>query len=324
VNVQSNELALPERRAARLWFGFGSTTAVLLFLTAVLVPRSGGVAPFDEDVMVSMTALRHPALTRVAQVITDLGTYRPVTVVSIGLALVLAYRTRRLLEPVVLLAAVEASSSLVDVLKVIIGRTRPPMGGMLGPPVFDSSFPSGHAASSTVVYVLGALLLAVTERWSSARRLLVAAGGCVMAGLIGLSRVYLGYHWLTDVVGSWLLAINLASIGMVFVTATQRPDWDAVPPDMVAPRDDFSRVPAVLSVANRTGRLVRSWSVGGPDSLMPETHWPQRLHHGPVERPAADRGNPARPPAARSGAPPVGPARRSSASDRRTGSSFVE
>jgi membrane-associated phospholipid phosphatase len=288
VNVQSNDLVLPEDRAARLWLGFGSTTAVLLFLTAVLVPRSGG-AQFDENVTASMAALRDPVLTRVAQVMTDLGSYRPVTVVSIGLALVLAYHTRRLLEPVVLLAAVEASSSLVDVLNVIIGRARPPIGGMLGPPVFDYSFPSGHAASSTVVYVLGALLLAVAERWSSARRLLVAAGGCVMAGLIGLSRVYLGYHWLTDVVGSWLLAITIASIGMVFVTATQRLDWDAVPPDMVTPRDDFSRVSALLSVADRTGRLVRSWSVGGPDSLMPETHWPQRLRHGPVERPAADR-----------------------------------
>jgi membrane-associated phospholipid phosphatase len=205
------------------------------------------------------------------------------------LALVLAYRTRRLLEPVVLLAAVEASSSLVEVLKVAINRARPPMEGMLGPPVFDYSFPSGHTGSSTVLYVLGALLLALTERWSSARRLLVAAGGCVMAGLIGLSRVYLGYHWLTDVVGAWLLAMIVASIGMVFVIANPRPDWNAVWHDLVAPRDDFSGVPALLSVADRTGRLVRSWSVGGPDSLMPETHW-QRLHHRPIERPAADRG----------------------------------
>jgi membrane-associated phospholipid phosphatase len=282
--VQSNELALTEDRAARLWLGFGSTAAVLLLLTAVLAPRSGGVAQLDEDVMASMSALRDPVLTRVAQVITDLGSHRPVTMVSIGLALVLAYRTRRLLEPVVLLAAVEASSSLVEVLKVVISRARPPMEGMVGPPVFDYSFPSGHTASSTVVCVLGALLLALTERWSSARRLLVTAGGCVTAGLIGLSRVYLGYHWLTDVVGAWLLAMIVASIGMVFVTANQRPDWDAVLPDMVTPRDASDRVPAVLSVADRTGRLVRSWSIGEPDTLMPEMHWPQRL-----ERPAADR-----------------------------------
>ena len=270
--MQSNELVLPENRAARLWLGFGSTTAVLLLIAAVLAPRSGGVAQFDENVMASMSALRNPVLTRVAQVITDLGTYRPVTVVSIGLAIVLAYRTRRLLEPVVLLAAVEAASSLVEVLKVATDRARPPVEGMLGPPVFDYSFPSGHTASSTVLCILGALLLALTERWSSARRLLVATVGCLVAVLIGLSRVYLGYHWLTDVVGAWLLAMIVTSIGMVFVTVNQHPDWDAVVPDMVAPREEFSRVPALLSVADRTGRLVRSWSVGGPDSLMPQTH----------------------------------------------------
>jgi membrane-associated phospholipid phosphatase len=287
VNAQSNELVLPDDKAARHWLGFGSTTAVLLLLVAVLVPRSAGVAEFDQDVTAWMSAFRHPALTRVAQVITDLGSYRPVTVVSIGLALVLAYRTRRLLESVVLLAAVEAASSLVEVLKAVVSRPRPPMGGMLGVPVFDYSFPSGHAASSTVVCVLGPLLLALTERWSSPRRLLVVAAGWVTACLIGWSRVYLGYHWFTDVVGAWLLAMVLTGIGMALVTANQRPDWEAALPDVVAPRDALSRTRA-LSVADRTGRLVRPWSVGGPDRLVPETHWPQRLHW-PIERPAADR-----------------------------------
>jgi undecaprenyl-diphosphatase len=271
VNVQSRELALPQNRAAQFWLRFGSTTAVLLLLAAVLAPRRG-VTQFDENLMASMSALRNPVLTRIAQVITDLGSYRPVTAVSIGLAIVLAYRTRRLLEPVVLLAAVEAASSLVEVLKVVIHRARPPLEGMLGPPVFDYSFPSGHTASSTVLCILGALLLAVTEHWSSARRLLVATVGCVVAVLIGLSRVYLGYHWLTDVVGAWLLALVVTSIGMVFVTANQHPDWDVVVPDLVAPREELSRAPALLSVADRTGRLVRSWSVGEPDRLMPETH----------------------------------------------------
>jgi hypothetical protein len=82
-------------------------------------------------------------------------------------------------------------------------RARPPMGGMLGAPVFDYSFPSGHTTSGTVLYVLAAMLLVHTETRNTSRRLLVAAG-CVLGGLIGLSRVYLGYHWLTDVVGSWV------------------------------------------------------------------------------------------------------------------------
>ncbi len=277
MNVPSNELLVPEDRAVRLWLGFGLTTAALLLLTAALMPGSGGVAQFDEGVMAVMSALREPMLTSAAQVLTDLGSQRPVTLVETGLAIVLAYRTRRLLEPLVLLAAVEASSSMVEVIKVVVGRARPPVEGMLGPPVFDPSFPSGHTAGGTALYVLGALLLAVNERWTSARRLLVVAGGCILAFLIGLSRVYLGYHWPTDVVGGWLLALIFTSIGMVFVTVTQRHDWDAVVPDVVTSRNTSTRVPALLSAADRTGQLVRTWSIGGPDSSMLETPWRQHL-----------------------------------------------
>ena len=170
VKARSSELVVPGGRAARLWLGFGAMTAVLFALTAVLVPRSAVVADLDDTVMALMSAIRQPALTTVVQFITDLGSYRPVTLFSIMLALVVGYRTRRLLEPLVLLVAVEASSSLVELFKVVTDRARPPMEGMLGAPVFDYSFPSGHTATGTVLYVLGALLLASTQNRSSGRR----------------------------------------------------------------------------------------------------------------------------------------------------------
>ena len=216
--MQSSELVVPEDRAVRLWLGLGSASAVLFVLTALLVTSSTGVARFDNDLMALMSARRQPFLTSVAQTVTDLGSYRPVAVAQLVLAFLVGLRVRRLLEPVVLLVAVEASSSLVELFKPVIHQARPPTGEMLGAPVFDYSFPSGHAASGTVLYLLGALLLTSTEIPSSGRRLLVAAS-CVIGGLIGLSRVYLGYHWLTDVVGAWLLAVILTSIGMAFVTA---------------------------------------------------------------------------------------------------------
>ncbi|MFL6288578.1 MAG: phosphatase PAP2 family protein [Actinomycetes bacterium] len=226
--------------ATRLWLSFGTTTAVLFALVAVLVPRRGSVAEFDQDMMASMLALRHPALTAVAQIITGFGSLWPVTLFSILVALVVGYRARRLLEPVVMLAAVEVSTTLVQLLKIAIGRARPPLDAMLGAPVFDYSFPSDHTASGTVVYLLGVLLLTVTEARNGRGRLLVTA--CVMSGLIGLSRVYLGYHWFTDVVGGWLLAAFVTSVGMAFVTATRSPDPDLVVGDVVAPQDASSQI----------------------------------------------------------------------------------
>lgn len=246
--VPSSELVDPVHRAPRLWLGLGITAAALFVVTAVLVRRSAGVARFDEYVMAAMYTLRQPGLNAVMQFITDLGSYQPVTVFTFLLALVLGYRTRRLVEPVVLLAAVEASSSLVEVIKDINDRARAPAAGMLGDPVFDFSFPSGHTASGTVLYVLGAVLLAHTQTPHAGRRSLVAAG-CLLGLLIGLSRVYLGYHWLTDALGGWLLAAALTGIGMAFVAAHPRPTPIPMVGDVVAPR---AALPRLL------------WAVGGP------------------------------------------------------------
>jgi undecaprenyl-diphosphatase len=252
--VQSSGLVVTESRAVRLWLALGSTTVVLFMLTVVLISRSVGVAEFDEDVTASMSTLRHPVLTSIAQIITDLGSYRPVAVVSFVLAVVVGYRTRRLLEPVVLLAAVEVGTSLVELLKVATGRARPPTEGVLGAPVFDYSFPSGHTASGTVLYVLAALLLALTETQNSTRRLLIVAGS-VVGCLIGWSRVYLGYHWFTDVVGAWLLAAAVTSIAMAFVSANQRPDWDPPLRDALDSPSAFSRLTSLV-IGDRPAQTI--------------------------------------------------------------------
>jgi membrane-associated phospholipid phosphatase len=246
-------LVVPEDRAVRLWVGFGATTAVLLALSAVLARGSASVAEFDQDVMAFMSAVRQPALTAAAQIVTGLGSLWPVTLFSIVVALVVGYRAQRLLEPAVMLAAVEVCAQLVQLVKTVIGRARPPLEGMLGAPVFDYSFPSDHTACGTVVYVLGALLLTVTETQNCRGRLLLAAG-CVMGGLIGLSRVYLGYHWLTDVVGGWLLAAFVTSIGMVFITASRRPGLDPAR-HAVAPPDAFARITRLL-IGNESAATV--------------------------------------------------------------------
>jgi membrane-associated phospholipid phosphatase len=220
--VQSKELlSSVGAGVARLWLGLGSVAAVLFALTALLVQGSAGRALLDEDVIASMSGLRRPWLTTVAQVITDLGSYRPMTIFSIVLAFVIWHRTRRLLPPVVLVAAVEVGTSLVELLKPATDRVRPPTGDVIGEPVFDSSFPSGHTVSGTVLYALAALLLAHTATRSVSRRLLGVAG-CLIGGLIGLSRVYLGYHWFSDVIGGWLLATMVISLAMAFLIANER------------------------------------------------------------------------------------------------------
>jgi len=100
-----------------------------------------------------------------------------------------------------LLAAGVGGWGLERLLKILIARPRPPEVLHLVA-VGTHSFPSGHAMLSVVVYLTLAVLLAGFVRRRTARACLLTAAA-LMAILIGLSRVYLGVHYPTDVLGGW-------------------------------------------------------------------------------------------------------------------------
>ena len=114
-----------------------------------------------------------------------------------------------------------------DILKIFFSRTRPDLVTPLDL-VSSPAFPSGHANNAAVVYILFIMLV------PQARHPFWQLAAAVMIVVTGLSRIMLGVHWPTDVIGGWMLGISfaLAAAAVIAHRAHQR---KAELPSVLAP-----------------------------------------------------------------------------------------
>ena len=123
--------------------------------------------------------------------------------------------------------------ALSGTVKDLTHRPRPPAAQAIGH-LTGFAFPSGHATKAAAVYgMLAALLAATTSSW--ARKVALWTAALLVAGLVGLSRLYLGAHWLTDVLGglalggAWLLAVLTVARTVDGLRAGRRPNARDLP-----------------------------------------------------------------------------------------------
>jgi undecaprenyl-diphosphatase len=132
------------------------------------------------------------------------GGWIGITVLAVA-TLVLLVRERSWLDLGFLLVAVVGSQLLVLVLKVWFDRPRPDAGSAIPLPS-SASFPSGHATSG--VACIGAVAVLATERVRSNRaRTWILVTSAVLALAIGLSRIVLNVHFVTDVLAGWCFGL---------------------------------------------------------------------------------------------------------------------
>jgi undecaprenyl-diphosphatase len=150
-------------------------------------------------------------------VVTDLGSLPVAGAIAALVAIGLATHRRRH-AAVLILAATGGALLLNFLLKEICGRPRPAIVPHL---VWAQlpSFPSGHAMVASAVYLtLGALLARVLPRWHAA----IMVTAAMLTGLVGLSRVFLGVHYPTDVIAGFLAGIAWATICWMVTGTLQR------------------------------------------------------------------------------------------------------
>ena len=155
-----------------------------------------------------------PAWTDFFEVVTTLGNVPVLVNVTIVAALVLAWR-RELDELRLLLLVVIGAELLTLGLKLGFQRERPFFADPLATES-SYSFPSGHASVSLALYGTLALILARHVR-SLGGRVAILAAAAVLAGLIGFSRLYLGVHFLSDVIAGFSLAIAWVTVCMLLL-----------------------------------------------------------------------------------------------------------
>jgi len=167
----------------------------------VIVGR--GSARFDRPVMEWFARHREPWLTTVMWIVTALGSSAVLIPLVLGAGGWYWWRRGQPRSFVLLAAAYGGSELLSETVRALTRRPRPPADLAAGH-FAGFAFPSGHATHSVAVYgMLAVVLAAGTPRWP--RKVAAWTGAVSIATAVGLTRLYLGAHWLTDVLGGWAL-----------------------------------------------------------------------------------------------------------------------
>jgi membrane-associated phospholipid phosphatase len=179
--------------------------------------------PFDQATRALMINGQNPIAREFFSVLTMLGNANwLIALVLIALGLLL--RHKKYLESLLLIGGFVLTSVSVMLIKFLSNRARPTSDLSL---LENSlSFPSGHMAHSLFVYGFISYLLSQFIKGKSAS-IWVMLSGIVLAGTIGLSRLYLNVHWLSDVLGGFALAAAYLCLCIGIMEAAH--DYESLP-----------------------------------------------------------------------------------------------
>jgi undecaprenyl-diphosphatase len=188
----------------------GALVAVLLTVASAeiyeAVTDEDGVADFDQPVLDAAQTVRSPWLNTTVTAFTNIGGPIGMPILALLVMGILTFR-RRSWTPAILITTAAVGSLLMTVAaKQFIGRARPALREAVPPFEYSASFPSGHSLNAVVIAGVVAYLLILSQAKRRSKILTVGAAA-LFAVAMGLSRVFLGHHWFTDVLVAWTLGV---------------------------------------------------------------------------------------------------------------------
>jgi undecaprenyl-diphosphatase len=207
---------LERRELIWLAVGLGACVALFVFLKLASEITEGDTTALDTRMLVALRSARDPSKpvgpAWIEPMLLDLTALGSPTVLGLVVIAVVGFL---LLQGLYRSAAVAFGTTVTgmlasNLLKEVFGRPRPSIVPHLRE-VVSSSFPSGHAMQSAIVYLtLAAMLMRIVDRRLT--KLYVLGMAVLMTLLVGASRVYLGVHYPTDVIGGWIIGFAWASL----------------------------------------------------------------------------------------------------------------
>jgi len=193
--------------------------ACFIFVTCVSVYSTDFFYNVDVSVTLFFEKLRLPFLTDVFLVITELGSLKFYLPLCLVIGLYFLFK-RKIVGVIFLFVTLYSVRQLNYQLKEVFSRERPSFDA-----VYEAShysFPSGHAMNSAAIYGFICFLLVFYIIKEHKKRMTAAVMTAVLVFLIGVSRMYLGVHYLTDVLAGWSVGfIWLVILSTIFAKIHQ-------------------------------------------------------------------------------------------------------
>ncbi|GHH96813.1 phosphatase PAP2 family protein [Neobacillus kokaensis] len=190
-----------------------SVICVIGFAFVSMLISDHQIIGFDNSIIAAVQGMESPGLTEVMKFFTFIGSTKFVIILSVLLIFFLYKVLKHRLELILFIAAVMGTAIINQLLKQFFHRVRPDFHRLIE--IGGYSFPSGHAMSAFTVYVMISFLL---WRHISTRigRSILIIFSIIMILAIGISRIYLGVHYPSDIVGGYLASAVWVSLAIFF------------------------------------------------------------------------------------------------------------